>query len=276
MTENDFKMFRALIHDKTGIWLRDGKEVMLSSRLSRRLREHHMTRFADYYSYVSKVRDDHEEMRELINCVTTNKTAFFREGHHFEFLATKLLPELQRAAQAGAPRTIRIWSAACSTGEEPYSIVISLLEALGAQASSWKIEVIASDIDTTVLSTAARGIYDDNGINTLDLALRRRYFLRGKGELLGQVKIKPEVASLVTFKQINLMDQTWPVEGTFDAIFFRNALIYFKQETQSLFLRKMVRILKPRKYLFLGHSEHVPWLHDVVVPLSHTIYQVQG
>jgi chemotaxis protein methyltransferase CheR len=276
MSEKDFKMFRALIHQKTGIWLRDGKEVMLSSRLARRLREHAMTTFAEYYGYVSKLANDHKELRELINCVTTNKTAFFREDHHFKFLATKLVPELQRAVSAGAAKTIRIWSAACSTGEEPYSIVIALLEALGAQAPAWKVEVLASDIDTMVLSTAARGIYDIKGLESMEMALQRRYFLRGKGELLGQVKIKPEVAKHVVFKQINLMEQGWPLEAGFDAIFFRNALIYFNRDTQSLFLRKMVRLLKPQKYLLLGHSEHVPWLHDVVVPLSQTVYQVQA
>jgi chemotaxis protein methyltransferase CheR len=215
-------------------------------------------------------------MRELINSVTTNKTAFFREMHHFEFLADKLLPELQRAASQGGPKTIRIWSAACSTGEEPYSIVMSLLDALGALAPSWKVEVTASDIDTGVLATAKRGIYDIRGLDAVDPALQRRYFLRGKGESNGQVKIKPEVAQCVTFKQINLMDKVWPVEGPFDAIFFRNALIYFNQDTQSLFLRKMVRLLKPKKYLIIGHSEHVPWLHDVVTPLSQTVYQVNG
>jgi chemotaxis protein methyltransferase CheR len=276
MTPNDFKMFRALIQQKTGICLRDGKEVMLSSRLSRRLREHAMTSFSEYYGYVSKLRNDDDEVRELINCVTTNKTSFFREDHHFKFLAATLVPELQRAVLKGASKTIRIWSAACSTGEEPYSIVITLLEALGAQAASWRIEVVASDIDTMVLDTAARGIYDIKGLESMDLALQRRYFLRGNGELFGQVKIKPEVASHVVFKQINLMDHAWPVEGGLDAIFFRNALIYFNQETQSVFLRRMVRLLKPGKYLLLGHSEHVPWLHDVVVPLNQTVYQAQA
>ena len=275
MTPKDFKMFRALIHQKTGIWLRDGKEVMLSSRLSRRLREHEMTSFSEYYGYVSKLKSNDDELRELINCVTTNKTSFFREDHHFKFLAARLVPEVQRAALKGAAKTIRIWSAACSTGEEPYSIVISLLEALGVQAAAWKVEVLASDIDTVVLDTAARGIYDAKALESVDLTLQRRYFLRGKGELLGQVKIKPEVASHIVFRQINLMEQSWPVDGAFDAIFFRNALIYFNQDTQNLFLRKMVRLLKPKKYLLLGHSEHVPWLHDVVVPLNQTVYQAQ-
>lgn len=275
MTPNDFKMFRGLIHQKTGIWLRDGKEVMLSSRLSRRLREHEMTSFSEYYGYVSKLKSNDDELRELINCVTTNKTSFFREDHHFKFLAARLVPEVQRAALKGAAKTIRIWSAACSTGEEPYSIVISLLEALGVQAAAWKVEVLASDIDTVVLDTAARGIYDAKALESVDLTLQRRYFLRGKGELLGQVKIKPEVASHIVFRQINLMEQSWPVDGAFDAIFFRNALIYFNQDTQNLFLRKMVRLLKPKKYLLLGHSEHVPWLHDVVVPLNQTVYQAQ-
>ena len=282
----EFKAFRSIIHEHTGIWLRDGKQVMLASRLSRRLRYHGMNNFAEYYNFVQTLPGDDEELRELINCVTTNKTSFFRERHHFEFLANTVVPEVQSAVLRGGPRSIRVWSAASSTGEEPYTIAITLLEALqSAKASasglhltsnSWKIEVVASDIDTKVLETAARAIYQEDSLASVAQPLKKKYFLRGKDDMHGQVKVKPDVARLVQFKHINLMDAKWPLEGLFDVIFFRNALIYFNRDTQEIFLRKMVRFLKPRGYLFIGNAEHIPWLHDILEPLNKTMYRLRG
>ncbi len=289
MELREFKLFRTLVHERTGIWLRDGKQVMLASRLSRRLRHHGIASFTEYYSYVQSIQDGGEEIRELINCVTTNKTSFFRERHHFDFLVSKVVPELRS-------RTIRVWSAASSTGEEPYSIAITLLEALRQPASlfcgqggparaalsgssfytgSWKIEIIASDIDTKVLATAQRAIYNSESLVSVPPPLQKRYFLRGKDDMTGQVKVKPEVMRLVKFKRINLMDAKWPLDGLFDVIFFRNALIYFNQDTQDAFLRKMIGHLKPRGYLFLGNSEHIPWLHGILEPLNQTMYRLR-
>lgn len=299
MELREFKLFRTLVHERTGIWLRDGKQIMLASRLSRRLRLHGLANFADYYEYVQKAQDNGEEVRELINCVTTNKTSFFRERHHFEFLANTVVPQIKSALRPGASRNIRVWSGACSTGEEPYSIAITLLEALqGSQSAksavhrqpapartgapgliqppgSWKIEVVASDIDTKVLETAVRAIYPEDSLTTVDTPLQRKYFLRGTDDMKGYVKVKPDVARLVQFKRINLMDARWPLDNLFDVIFFRNALIYFNQETQDVFLRKMARYLKPRGYLFLGNSEHIPWLHEILAPLNQTMYQLR-
>jgi len=295
---NEFKLIRALVHERTGIWLRDGKQIMLASRLSRRLRYHGLANFSDYYAYVQKNQNNGEEIRELINCVTTNKTSFFRERHHFEFLANTIVPQIQSAAVRGATKTIRIWSAACSTGEEPYSIAITLLEALRAPRSakaggpqkfapkrivlpasavapgSWKIEIVASDIDTAVLATAKRAVYSEDSLATVDHPLQSKYFLRGKDDQQGYMKVKPDVSRLVQFKCINLMDARWPLDDLFDVIFFRNALIYFNQETQNVFLRKMARYLKPNGYLFLGNSEHIPWLRDILAPLNQTMYQL--
>ncbi len=273
---HEFRLFRDLIHRHAGIWLRDGKEVMLASRLSRRLRHHRIASFADYYQYVQNSQDGGQELGELINCVTTNKTAFFRENHHFRFLAETIVPEaLAHSRRAGDRHAMRIWSAACSTGEEPYSIAVTLLEARARSSvlRGWDLGVVASDIDTHVLETARRGIYPDEELDELDPAMRRSYFLRGRDEMAGTVKVKKHVAALVDFRRINLMDHVWPVQETFDVIFFRNALIYFRQETQDLFLRKMIRCLRPEGYLFLGHSEHIPWLHDVLEPLQKTIYR---
>lgn len=292
----EFSMFRGLVHERTGIWLHDGKQVMLASRLSRRLRYHGLSNFADYYAYLQRVPDTSEEICELINCVTTNKTSFFRERHHFDFLAKTVVPQIQ---PNGTTRAIRIWSAACSTGEEPYSIAMTLLESLqasknlkamtppqSAQAkaklsklpmspSSWKIEIVASDIDTAVLATAKRAIYRHDSLTTIDAALQRKYFLLGKDDMQGYVKVKEDLSRLIEFKRINLMDARWPLDGLYDAIFFRNALIYFNQKTQDTFLRKMSRYLKPGGYLFLGNAENIPWLRDLFMPLNQTMYQLR-
>lgn len=299
MPLREFGLFRALIRERTGIWLRDGKQVMLASRLSRRLRHYGLRNFADYYSLVQSVQDNGGEIRELINCVTTNKTSFFRERHHFEFLAGTIVPELQSAIQGGGARTIRLWSAASSTGEEAYSIAITLLEALypnglpatpisvrkgaartnlaesASSRGSWRIEIVASDIDTKVLASAQRAVYEADSLQSVALPLREKYFLRGKDEMQGKVKVKPDVARFVQFMRINLMDNHWALDGFFDVIFFRNALIYFNHETQDLFLRRVVCYLKPRGYLFLGNAEHIPWLHDILDPLNKTMYQLR-
>ena len=296
----EFTLFRSLIHKRTGIWLRDGKQVMLASRLLRRLRHHGLTSFADYYSFVQNVEDNGEEIREMINCVTTNKTSFFREHHHFDFLANTVVPAMRSESRRGGSETIRVWSAASSTGEEAYSIVITLLEALQphgranrpapaagngtariglsgfpSSPASWKIEVVASDIDTKVLETAQRAIYRMDSLASVAKPLIRKYFLRGKDDMLGQVKVKPVVTRLVEFKRINLNDVQWPLEGLFDVIFFRNALIYFNHDTQDLFLRRIVSYLKPRGYLFLGNAEHISWLHGILEPLQRTMYRLR-
>lgn len=280
----EFQLFRALIHQHTGIWLRDGKQTMLASRLSRRLRHHGLSSYSDYYELVKDDGARGEEIGQLINCVTTNKTSFFREKHHFEFLTETVLPEIANRARvldhAGtrtAEKHISLWSAACSTGEEPYSLAMSLLDAKRTVLrGEWISRVVASDIDTQVLEKAAHGTYSEADLGDIDPLRQKRYLLRGKGSMSGQIKVKQEVASLVEFKRINLMDSSWPLETTFDAIFFRNALIYFQQETQDRVLRRMVRYLKPGGYLFLGHSESIPWLHGILEPLQNTVYRLRA
>lgn len=292
-------MFRGLVHERTGIWLHDGKQVMLASRLSKRLRYHGLSSFADYYAYIQGAPDTSEEICELINCVTTNKTSFFREHHHFDFLSKTVVPQIQSKSLSGIARTIRIWSAACSTGEEAYSIAMTLLDSLQASnnfktgplpqstqtrtehigspmnSASWKIEIVASDIDTAVLATAKRAIYRQDSLTAVDVALQRKYFLLGKDDMQGYVKVKENLTRLIEFKRINLMDARWPLDGLYDAIFFRNALIYFNQKTQDMFLRKMSRYLKPGGYLFLGNAENIPWMRDLFTPLNQTMYQLR-
>jgi chemotaxis protein methyltransferase CheR len=203
--------------------------------------------------------DNRDEVHQLINCVTTNKTSFFQESHHFDYLANTIVPKIRAATPRGASQRIRVWSAACSTGKEPYSIAITLLESVRPAAhrahptchyiisqrktqpgntaalNPRTIEVVASDIDTAVLAAATRAIYNLDSLGSVPRQLWEKYFLRGKNGMEGQVKVRPEVAHLVEFKRINLMDAQWPLDGQFDVIFFRNALIYFKRETQDMF-----------------------------------------
>jgi chemotaxis protein methyltransferase CheR len=187
-----------------------------------------------------------------------------------------MIPEMSARSRESPPSAakpaVRIWSAACSTGEEPYSIAMTLLDAQRRRcwpALASALSVVASDLDTTVLAKAASGIYTEDEIDGID-------FLRGTDAMTGCVKVKKHLAALVEFHQINLMDRAWPLSGSFDAIFFRKALIYFRQETQDLFLRRMMRYLRPGGYLFLGHSEHIPWLHSVLEPLQQTVYALRS
>lgn len=287
MDPREFEQLRSLVHKHAGIWLKDGKQVMLAARLSRRLRHHGLRSYGEYYDYVQAHAHDTDELRELINCVTTNKTSFFRERHHFDFLARTLVPRFLAGRQPGAHEPIRIWSAACSTGEEAYSIAITLLEMLGGDERSGcssgrpprvntaAIQIVASDIDTQVLAAASKGIYREDSLTTIDRTLWKKYFLRGKGNMAGWVRVKPELHQAVQFRQINLMASDWPLGAHFDAIFFRNALIYFREDTQDLLLRRMGRLLKPGGYLFLGNSEHISWLNDIYEPLKQTVYRLR-
>lgn len=285
MEQNEFENLRMLVHQHAGIWLRDGKQVMLASRLSRRLRFHGMISFSEYYKYVCNCNDGGAEIGELINCVTTNKTSFFREAHHFDFLTETMIPEKLRSFRGSSRRstpenkTIRIWSAASSTGEEPYTIAMTLLEArkqwLELAPYGWNIRIVASDIDTEVLTSAQNAVYDGSALRDIPFELHKKYFLRGTGSATGQIKVKPSLSSLVEFMRINLVDPTWPLQEAFDAIFLRNALIYFNHESQNMILRRMAKLLNPGGYLFLGHSEHIPWLHDIYEPLHKTIFRLR-
>jgi chemotaxis protein methyltransferase CheR len=231
--------------------------------------------------------NDTDELRELTNCVTTNKTSFFRERHHFDFLTSTLIPQVLSKSAPGAHEPIRIWSAACSTGEEPYTLAITLLEALASRRkpgsapplscapAGYGAQIVASDIDTQVLAKAARGVYREESLETVEMGLRKKYFLRGTGEMAGHVRVKPELTRMVEFVHLNLMTPQWPMTGPFDAIFFRNALIYFQKETQDVLLRKMARLIKPGGYLFLGNSEHISWLNDIYEPMKQTMYRLR-
>jgi chemotaxis protein methyltransferase CheR len=255
ITGEEFELFRALILKETGISLGDSKRALVVARMAKRLRDLGFSTYSEYYDLLSNNDPLREELPRMINCITTNKTSFFREPHHFDFLSQQLVPELQHRAAAGGPRQIRVWSAACSTGEEPYTIAITLREALGYAFPGWDVRILASDIDTEVLAAAEAGMYPLESAESVPQPLQQRMFLRGVGKWDGFVQVRPQIRSMVTFRRINFIDSAWPVHTHFDAIFCRNALIYFERRV---------------------HSENLLWLTNSVVSVRSTVYRARG
>ena len=268
ITGEEFQRFRTLIYDESGISLGEQKKSLLASRLSKRLRDLDLDTFAEYYS---KVMEDltREEFTRMLDLISTNKTDFFREPKHFDFLRDRILPELDSA------KRIRIWSSACSTGEEPYTIAMTLYE--GVQSPErWDFKILASDLSTRVLAKAASGTYDEDRFRDVPSGILQRHFLRGRGEHTGLFKAKPHLASAITFRRLNLMDDRFPIKSPLDLIFCRNVMIYFDRPTQETLVKKFHRYLKPGGYLFIGHSESLQWVTHPFKSLAPTIYQKEG
>lgn len=244
--DREFRRICALMRERTGIELGEAKRPLCQTRLIRRLRALGLNSYA---AYVALLDDpDSTEYVEMVNALTTNVTAFFREQHHFELLAREVLPPLARRGGR-----IRIWSAGCSTGEEPWSLAMVVREVLGAWAGL-DIKVLATDIDTQVLAHARAGIYTDDSVEAVPLGRRRRFFARGTGANQGRWRIADELRGLITFNQLNLFEP-WPMRGTFDVIFCRNVIIYFDTPNKVTLLRGFHDKLYTGGYLFLGHSE---------------------
>ena len=267
-SDAEFAFIRELVEQHAAIKLPDTKRQMVYGRLVRRLRELRLGSFAEY---VALLRDDAggPEFVNLINAVTTNLTSFFREKHHFDVLREKVIPEF--VTRNSAKRSLRIWSAGCSTGEEPYSIAMTVLDCLPA---GWDLKILATDIDTKVLATASAGVYGEDRIRSLPDTLKRRGFLRGRGESSDKVRVRPEFQQPISFKQLNLME-AWPMRGQFDFIFCRNVVIYFDKPTQQRLFDRFADQLVYGGYVFLGHSETMHNLTTRVRLLGQTVYQKQ-
>ncbi len=272
ITNEEFRAFHVLVLKEAGIFLSDAKRQLVASRLAKRLRHFGFSTFSQYYHYLETQDPCGEERLQMVNCITTNKTDFFRESHHFDFLRDQVFPELRERALQGGPRRLRIWSAACSSGEEPYTIALTVREEFPAHCG-WDIRILASDIDTDILHRAERGVYTMERLAGMPEPFRRKYFLRGKGKWEGSVRVRPELQELVTFRRINFMDPTWPIHTRFDVIFCRNVIIYFDRETQRRLFERLRRYLHEDGYLMVGHSESLHWLADLFVPLRGTIYR---
>ncbi len=270
LTQSEFHDFQKLILAEVGIHLKDSKQTLVESRLARRLQHLGFPTYGEYLRYVSRQPAESPERRELINCITTNKTEFFRENHHFEFFKDHVIPEARARAATGDAKQLRIWSAACSTGEEPYSIAITILEHLGADRD-WDVKILASDVDTKVLATAEAGVFGADRFEQVPEPLRRRYFLRRKDD--GALMAKDVLKSMIRFRRINFIDPGWPIRTSFDVIFCRNVIIYFNHDTQERLFERLVRYLKPTGYLMVGHSENLHWMNRLLVPVENTIYR---
>lgn len=260
-TDGDFSRVQSLIYQRAGINLHNGKHAMVYSRLSRRLRETGHTSFHDYLGWLEQ--HDGPEWQEFVNALTTNLTAFFREQHHFEIFSTYL-----RTKPANTPW--RVWCNAASTGEEPYSIVMTALETLGANAS---FKLTASDIDSRVLSTAAQGVYRLDSLKGLSSEQLRRFFLRGKDSNAGLVRVRPELCRAIEFISVNLIRDDWPFREPFDVVFCRNVMIYFDAPTQRRVLERIHKVLKPGGLLFVGHAENFSESRDLFTLRGKTVYE---
>lgn len=271
--DEDFEALRTLVKTLTGINLGEHKRELLYGRLSRRLRA---LKLASFREYRQRVAADPRELVQLVNAITTNLTAFFRERHHFDYLRDEVLRP--RAADSSASRRLRIWSAGCSTGEEPYSIAMSLLEAL-PEVKRWDVRILATDLDSDVLARAACGVYPLERLRSVAPGQLARFFdeqpdrsAAGDRAAARSYRVKPEVAALVTFKQLNLMDKL-PMKGPLDVIFCRNTVIYFDKDTQRDLFARMAVLQRTGDVLVLGHSESLFMVSDDYTLMGRTIYR---
>ncbi|MER2513423.1 MAG: CheR family methyltransferase [Nitrosomonas ureae] len=264
-TQTDFERVRKLIYKHAGISLSTGKQNMVYSRLARRLRATGFDSFDEYLDYLE--RGNPEEWEAFTNALTTNLTAFFREQHHF--------PILERHVEKRKNRDkIQLWCSASSTGEEPYSMAMAMVQAFKSYTPP--VHILATDLDTNVLAKAQMGIYPLDKLEKLPKEKLKQFFLKGKGSHDGSARVRPELRNMITFRKLNLLDDNWPIRGPFDAIFCRNVMIYFDKQTQYKILKKFVPLLASDGLLFAGHSESFQHAIDLFKLREKTVYELSN
>jgi len=261
LSDEDFQRLSEFIYKEYGIKMPPAKKIMLQGRLQKRLRELDITSFREYVDYVFSKEGQDNEIIHMIDVVSTNKTDFFREPVHFEFLAQEVVPRFVQ--DTGMRYPLKIWSAGCSSGEEPYTIAIVLMECK-EKYPDLAFQILGTDISTRILQTAIDAIYKENRIEGIPLQILKKYFLRSKDRTNPTVRLIPEVRKKVAFMRVNLMEPSYPVPDMYDVIFCRNVLIYFDRATQERVINKLCMYLKTGGYFFLGHSESTT---GMVVPL---------
>jgi chemotaxis protein methyltransferase CheR len=269
LSDDEFREFQLRILDQAGIALSESKRALVTTRVSRRLRRLGLSSFRDYLDLLTHGDTDGEERVEFVNSITTNKTDFFREQHHFAFLRDTVLPEVIQRTPRGEPLRLRLWSAACSTGQEPYTLAMTVAEA-GSEWQRADVRILASDIDTNVLHTASAGAYDAERLEQVPAALRERWFHLAQD---GSGTIAPMLRDWVVFRQINFMDVPWPIRTHFDAILCRNVAIYFARDTQRWLFENLAAHLAPGGYLMVGHSENLAMMSDLFDLVGPTTYR---
>lgn len=272
--DSDFEYLKSVVYKSTGIFLAPHKKIMLQSRLNVRLR---ILGLKNFEEYVKKLKADksffQKEILEIINRITTNKTDFFRENHHFEYLKNTHFPKIEKQLQSIHSKRLRIWCSASSTGEEPYSIAITVHEYFH-QKTNWDVKIIASDIDTNVLATAQKGVYKDERLATIRKDLIMKYFDIVKTDGTSRdYQVKPFLKNMVTFQKINLLEFPYPFKDNIDILFCRNVIIYFDKPTQKKLFSQMEKVMSKEGLLVIGHSETLFGITDSFKFLGHTIYQ---
>lgn len=262
-TTQDFERIRKLIYERAGISLSPAKQDMVYSRLARRLRATRISTFGEYLARLE--RGDDMEMEAFTNSLTTNLTSFFREQHHFPLLA-------EHVKNHDRHRPISLWCSASSTGEEPYSMAMTMVDLFGTFTPP--VHILATDLDTTVLQKAQEGVYPLEKLEKMPEETVKKFFLKGAGLPEGQARVRNELRDLITFRKINLLDEHWPMRGPFDAIFCRNVMIYFDKKTQYDVLKKFVPLLHKDGLLFAGHSESFYHAADLFKSLGKTVYEL--
>ena len=268
-TNEDFNFLSNLVGENAGINLTEDKRELVYGRVAKRLRLLGINNFSDYCNLLRQENTD--ELTHFINSITTNVTSFFREKHHFDYLANTIIPDLIRKNSGAVHPRLLIWSAGCSTGEEPYSIAMVLRENI-KDLDRWDAKVLATDLDSNVLKTAREGVYPIERVSEFPIVRKKMWMLLGTGTKHGSVKIRTNIQNLVDFKQLNLTEN-WPVQGKFDCIFFRNVAIYFKRETQIDLLNRFADHLDENGTLFVGHAESLIGISNRFVKTGLTIHQ---
>jgi len=268
LTVREFRLFQALIHREAGIHLSEAKKVLVEGRLARRLRDLGLD-FADYYRLVE---GDPQERVHMLDCICTNETHFFREPRQFEFLERDVFPEWRARAEAGRRgRRLRVWSAGCSTGEEPYSVAMAFLAAF-PPASGWEIDIVATDLSTRVLDRAQAAVWPIDKAREIPGPFLKAFMLRGTGPEDGRMKAGPLLRSCVRFQRVNLNAEPFTFAGRFDLVFCRNVLIYFDAAAKARVVGRLLERLDPHGYLFLGHAETVTGLNARTRSVGPTVY----
>jgi chemotaxis protein methyltransferase CheR len=267
ISDPDFAKYQALVNREAGIWLSPVKKALLVGRLARRLRELSLTTYAEYYE---RVTEDPAERTKMVDAICTNETHFFREPRHWEFLAGTVYPQWQEQADAGKrERRVRAWSAACSSGEEPYSLAMSLLTAF---PTGWSLDVLATDLSTKILDRARAATWPIGKSSEIPEPYLKAFMLKGYGDYDGTMRAGPEIRSLIRFEKLNLNGDEWPQAGAFDLVFCRNVLIYFDRTTKEKVVNRLLDRLVPTGHLFLGHAESLGGFTDRVHSIIPTVY----
>ena len=263
-TDQDFERVRKLIYDHAGIALSPVKRDMVYSRLARRLRATGINNFQEYLIQLER-EDDPNEWEAFTNALTTNLTSFFREPHHFPALS-------EHIAKVKGDHPISLWCSASSTGEEPYSMAMTMVDLFGSYTPP--VSILATDLDTNVLAKAQSGVYPLERLEKMSPDMVKRFFLKGTGAQAGMARVRPELSKMITFRQLNLLDNNYPIRGPFDAIFCRNVMIYFDKQTQYKILHKFTPLLRPDGLLFVGHSESLYHAADLFKLKGKTVYEL--